>query len=237
MKRKIFGSVGIAFLTYLAATATTARPSPPMDAIAQPNFNAPLPKADAGHRDTRPQIANKPARVVGIGTPQAGEGGPTWEERGAPRPFVHMQAGATAERNGESAPVGRGFRRHRAPFSLYTIVLDASARRGVPFHLLAGLAEDESTWREKVHGKHGEQGLFQLKASTATWCGGDVDRLDAAENADCAARYLYAQFERFGSWELAFVAFKAGPETIPERIPATSWEFAQRALLKAEAYR
>ena len=148
-------------------------------------------------------------------------------------PLRHTVAGATAEK--ESRVMAS--RRHRAPVRLIRITLAASGEHGVPFHILAGLAEDESTWREKAVGQHGEQGLLQLNASTAAWCGGNIDRLDAVDNMNCGARWLYAQFERFGTWELAVVAFKAGPETIPERIPASSWAFAQRALLKAEAYR
>lgn len=77
---------------------------------------------------------------------------------------------------------------------------------------------------------------MQLKPAIARWCGG-INRLDAAENADCGARYLLAQFERFGSWELALAAYKAGPSTVPENIPADSWAFVRRTLAKAEDYR
>lgn len=119
---------------------------------------------------------------------------------------------------------------------LRQVVARAAHRRGVPSHILAGLADDESSWRPHVVGKHGEVGLFQLKAGTAAWCG-ITDRRQADQNADCGARYLAAQFETFGTWELALVAFKAGPSLIPEHIPAASWDYARRALLKAEAYR
>jgi soluble lytic murein transglycosylase-like protein len=119
---------------------------------------------------------------------------------------------------------------------LHRIVDAAAGEEGVPRHILAGLVEDESSWRPKVVGKHGEVGLLQLKKAVATWCG-IKDRLNAAQNASCGARYLAAQFARFGSWEMALVAFKAGPGSIPDAIPATSWAYAQRALQKAEAYR
>jgi soluble lytic murein transglycosylase-like protein len=106
----------------------------------------------------------------------------------------------------------------------------------VPAHILAGLAEDESSWRPEVRGAHGEVGLLQLKRNVARWCG-ISDRRNPEQNADCGAKYLAAQFVRFGSWELAVVAFKAGPNSIPDNIPASSWAFAHRALQKAEAYR
>lgn len=122
------------------------------------------------------------------------------------------------------------------PEDLRAIVRDSAKAECVPQHILAGLAEDESGWRATVVGKHGEVGLLQLKSAVATWCG-IQDRRNPRQNARCGARYLALQFERFGTWELALVAFKAGPEAIPDSIPASSWAYAQRALLKAEAYR
>lgn len=126
--------------------------------------------------------------------------------------------------------------RSTAPPHLHAIVTAAAVEREIPPHILAGLAEDESGWRPTVKGKNGEVGLLQLKQPVATWCG-IKDRRDPRQNARCGARYLAAQFDRFGSWELAVVAFKAGPESIPENIPASSWAYAQRALQRAEAYR
>lgn len=127
-------------------------------------------------------------------------------------------------------------RNHRASVSLLKTVESAAKAHGVPFHTLAGLVEDESSWRPEVRGAHGEVGLLQLKRGVARWCG-IKDRRNPAQNASCGAKYLAAQFDRFGTWEMAIVAFKAGPASIPDNIPASSWAFAQRALLKAEAYR
>lgn len=124
----------------------------------------------------------------------------------------------------------------RAPFALVQIVLVAAESHGVPFHTLAGLVDDESSWRPAAVGSHGEIGLLQLKRGVARWCG-IKDRRNPIQNVDCGARYLAAQFDRFGTWELAIVAFKAGPGAIPDNIPASSWAFAQRAMRKAEAYR
>lgn len=119
---------------------------------------------------------------------------------------------------------------------LRRIVASAAFDHGIPAHILAGLVEDESSWSPAATGKNGEVGLLQLKQGTAAWCG-IKDRRRPEQNADCGARYLAAQFAAFGTWELALVAFKAGPAAIPENIPAASWAYAQRALLRAEAYR
>lgn len=192
--------------------------------------------ADATRHISPGQATNKPAALaVGIGpqTACAGVSGSTLAGRtsrvGSPG---CTQAGTTADKGTMLAA-----RAHRAPVALFGIATTVAGRRRVPVHILAGLIEDESTWNVRAKGKHGEIGLLQLKAATAKWCGGRVNRFDAADNIDCGARYLYAQFERFGTWQMAIVAFKAGPERIPDRIPASSWAFALRALLKSEAYR
>lgn len=147
--------------------------------------------------------------------------------------LAHNQeiAGSNPARATTQCPAPAG-----VPVDLLEVVRDAAGREGVESHILAGLAEDESSWRPRVAGKNGELGLLQLKRDVAAWCG-IKDRRDAAQSATCGARYLRTQFETFGTWTLAVVAYKAGPATIPESIPATSWAFAQRALRRSEAYR
>jgi len=239
--RVILGTLVLAMGYIGAAEFRGFTPAPmPMDSAPIPDFMYAPPRADATLSFGKGQTASKPAaQAPSIGSPTAGGGGPVQEGRGVPGSFVHIKAGATAADKVPAKATGGFVSRHRArvPSRLFTIALGVSAVRGVPFHYLAGLTEDESGWRETAEGADGEQGLMQLKASTAIWCGGRVDRLDAFDNLDCGARYLYALYERFGSWELAFVAFKAGPETLPDRIPASAWAFARRALLKAEAYK
>ena len=117
--------------------------------------------------------------------------------------------------------------------ALRTLADEIADERRIPRSLLASLVTDESTWRSKVRGKHWEVGLLQLKKETARWCGGTVDREDPEQNLQCGARYLRAQFEAFGSWELAVVAFKAGPRSIPDKIPEASWAYAQRTMRRA----
>jgi soluble lytic murein transglycosylase-like protein len=150
---------------------------------------------------------------------------------------IRTVAGATAAK-GKEAPGSTGPRRtHRAPFHLLTLATTIAGEYGVDVPTFAALIEDESAWDPRAVGTHGERGLLQLKAGTARWCGGRINRFEPAANLRCGARYFRAQFDTFGTWELALVAFKAGPASIPDDIPATSWAYAQRTLMKAEAYR
>ncbi len=105
-----------------------------------------------------------------------------------------------------------------------------------------GLIQAESTWRPAIWGfmdaegiKAGKDrafGLTQLMATTAALLG--VDRFDLTENLTGGARYLLEQLERFGSYELAFAAYNAGPGKVAElgrapRFPQTikHWKVAQ----------
>lgn len=240
----LVGTLGLALGYIAGATAAhTTMPAIPMDAIGAPALQpAASPTANAT-RPISPGLPKKHAALAaGIGSPSAGDGALARTMRVGPGPFApgHRVAGATAQRFGEPAPSGQvakgPARRHRAPFSLLLIVEAAAQRRRVPTYILAGLAEDESSWRTSVRGRGGEEGLFQLSRAIARWCGVS-DRRDPRQSADCAAQYLADLFARFGSWELALVGFKSGPDGIPEKIPAQAWTFAKRTLVKAEAYR
>lgn len=58
----------------------------------------------------------------------------------------------------------------------------------------------------------GAIGLAQLMPSTARMLG--VDPWDPVQNIEGGARYLAAQYRRFGSWRLALAAYNAGPEAV-----------------------
>lgn len=237
------GTLGIA-LGYLAGATATQQtqlrlPSIPMDAVGITELGAAPTAPEAGVISSRASRVPKATAEAGIGAESACEGAS--DRNGVGRPSRCgspglTRAGATAPRFGEPAPAGSPSRRHRAPFSLLRIVQVAAKTHGVPVHILAGLAEDESSWRPAVRGRAGEVGLLQLSRAIAKWCGVS-DRRNAHQNADCGARYLASLFARFGTWDLALVAFKAGPDGIPEKIPARAWTFAQRTLVRAEAYR
>lgn len=240
--RAIVGTLALAVGYLAGSTAAQHRlPSIPADAAGIPEFGAARPTApEAGVISSRASRVPKATAEAGIGAQTACEGAAGSTNAGHTSSPGLTRAGATAPRFGEPAPSGRAakgsVRRHRAPVFLFRIVKAAAEKRRVPVHILAGLAEDESSWRPAVRGRAGEVGLLQLSRAIAEWCGVS-DRRNAHQNADCGARLLAAHFARFGTWDLALVAFKAGPDGIPEKIPARAWAFAQRTLVRAEAYR
>jgi hypothetical protein len=56
-------------------------------------------------------------------------------------------------------------------------------------------------------------GIMQLMPGTARELG-VTNPFNPAEAIPAGARYLLAQFERFGSWELALAAYNAGPDAV-----------------------
>lgn len=58
----------------------------------------------------------------------------------------------------------------------------------------------------------GAIGLAQLMPATARMLG--VDPWDPVQNLEGGARYLAAQYRRFGSWRLALAAYNAGPAAV-----------------------
>jgi len=105
-----------------------------------------------------------------------------------------------------------------------------------------GLIQAESSWRPSIwgftdaererQGKDRAFGLTQLLATTAKELG--VDRFNVDENLLGGAMFLLKQLERFGSYELAFAAYNAGPGKVAElgrapRFPQTikHWKVAQ----------
>ena len=75
-------------------------------------------------------------------------------------------------------------------------------------------AEAESSFHPRARSPAGAVGLFQFMPATARQYGlqtAPVDeRLDAAQNARAAARYLHDLHGRFGSWSLALAAYNCG---------------------------
>ena len=65
-----------------------------------------------------------------------------------------------------------------------------SARKiGIDWHLLAGMAYQESRWSNDAKSPTGVRGIMQLTTQTADFLGVD-DRLDMTQSIDAAARYL-----------------------------------------------
>nr|WP_108814516.1 lytic transglycosylase domain-containing protein [Loktanella sp. Alg231-35] len=88
----------------------------------------------------------------------------------------------------------------------------AAGAQGVPAGLFLRLVEQESGWNASARSVKGALGLAQLMPETARVLG--VDPLDPVQNLEGGARYLRAQFEAFGSWELALAAYNAGPGAV-----------------------
>ncbi len=84
----------------------------------------------------------------------------------------------------------------------------------IPEDLFLRLVQQESGWYAGAVSPKGAIGLAQLMPGTAQLLG--VDPHDPEENLEGGARYLRAQFERFGRWDLALAAYNAGPEAVEQ---------------------
>lgn len=92
------------------------------------------------------------------------------------------------------------------------LVSAAADRYGIPQEILHGVAHAESGYNPDAVSPKGAQGVMQLMPGTARDLG--VDPRDPAQNVDGGARYLKAQYDRFGSWPLAAAAYNAGPGAV-----------------------
>ncbi len=92
------------------------------------------------------------------------------------------------------------------------VAREAAIRHGIPQDLFLRLVQQESNWQTDAVSDKGALGLAQLMPATAQDLG--VDPTDPGANLDGGARYLAAQYRRFGSWRLALAAYNAGPEAV-----------------------
>ncbi len=90
----------------------------------------------------------------------------------------------------------------------------AARSNGVPEDLFLRLVRQESGWNPSARSHKGAIGLAQLMPETARRLG--VDPTDPRQNLDGGARYLAAQFRKFGSWRLALAAYNAGPGAVEQ---------------------
>lgn len=88
----------------------------------------------------------------------------------------------------------------------------AARRHGVPENLFLRLVQQESGWRPDAVSRKGAIGLAQLMPETARRLG--VNPRNPQQNLDGGARYLAAQYRKFGSWRLALAAYNAGPKAV-----------------------
>lgn len=99
------------------------------------------------------------------------------------------------------------------PAEYAALVNSAATAHGISAPWLAALLQSESAWNPNAVSPVGAQGLGQLMPATARSLG-VTDPFDPAQSIDGAARYLSAQYERFGSYELAAAAYNAGPGAV-----------------------
>lgn len=90
---------------------------------------------------------------------------------------------------------------------------------GIPANIFFGLIQQESSWNPGAISKAGAIGLSQVMPTTAPEVGIDPARLiDPVSNLTAGARYLAKQYKRFGSWELALMAYNGGPGTVNKAV-------------------
>lgn len=112
------------------------------------------------------------------------------------------------------------------------IAREAARRHRVPEDLFLRLVRQESDWNPAAVSSKGAIGLAQLMPQTAADLG--VNAQDPVQNLDGGARYLAAQYQRFGTWRLALAAYNAGPEAVARHsgVPPfrETQEYVQRIL-------
>ncbi|MEN9062635.1 lytic transglycosylase domain-containing protein [Ponticoccus litoralis] len=110
----------------------------------------------------------------------------------------------------EDGTVPRYRGRYNGPYADLARV--AARRNGIPEDLFLRLVMQESRFNPKALSHKGAIGLAQLMPGTAKVLG--VDPHDPEQNLEGGARYLKAQYVKFGSWRLALAAYNAGPGAV-----------------------
>jgi hypothetical protein len=91
------------------------------------------------------------------------------------------------------------------------IINDVASSTGVPAARLRAVAEVESSLNPKAtNDKSSAKGLMQLTDAAAKETGVD-DPFDPRQNLLGGAKYLKKQYDRFGDWDAAHIAYHDGP--------------------------
>lgn len=90
----------------------------------------------------------------------------------------------------------------------------AAAKYGIPANIFNSLVRQESGGNQGARSPVGAIGLTQLMPATAASLG--VDPNDPTQNLDGGARYLAAQYKKYGRWDYALAAYNAGPGAVDQ---------------------
>ena len=121
------------------------------------------------------------------------------------RPETVKIPGRTAE---VESPRYRG--KYRGPY--LTMARAAARKHNVPEDLFLRLVQQESGWNSGAVSHRGAIGLAQLMPGTAKQL--RVDPHNPKQNLEGGAKYLRAQYKKFGNWRLALAAYNAGPGAV-----------------------
>jgi soluble lytic murein transglycosylase-like protein len=88
----------------------------------------------------------------------------------------------------------------------------AAADTNLPVAMIVAVAKVESRFDANARSEAGAHGLLQVLPSTAAEL--KLNPYHAGENVLAGARYLRQMLDRFGSTELAFAAYNAGPTAV-----------------------
>lgn len=87
-----------------------------------------------------------------------------------------------------------------------------SKAEGVAPTIISAVIKIESNCNPNAKGGNGEIGLMQIKPTTAGVKANPEKLLQPAYNIHVGTRYLRRQYDKFGSWEGAVLAYNRGPE-------------------------
>lgn len=103
--------------------------------------------------------------------------------------------------------------------ALESLAAATAARVGVPPALFAGLVQTESAWNPSARSAAGALGLAQVMPQMARAYGYRPEEMLVPEKGlDAGARILRDELSRFGSWELAAMAYNAGSPAVNRAI-------------------
>lgn len=129
----------------------------------------------------------------------------------------------------------------------------AAASAGVDGNIFFGLIQTESAWNPEAQSGVGAVGLTQIMPGTwLKWLGMSIGQLwNPVHNLTAGARILADELKRFGSYELALMAYNAGspavrraiekagtedPEQVSKYLPAETRAYWQKVLTWANHY-